>query len=172
MNIHTYEDISKILEENTKLKKEILQNNEQIKNIQNEINRHLFPNISEYFDNKIQIPSNFNILYKELNLYKELEILENLVKYILTYIKNIKYDFLFFLLNTMLLYNNISSFKKILLFGIEKNLETCNVIINNITFWNRKVTLKKFIYLEINNMLKHIENLEDINEIKKIIEDL
>jgi hypothetical protein len=173
MNNHTYEDILKILEENTKLKKEILQNNEQIKTIETKINKQLSPsNYSKYFNNKIQIPNNFNILYTQLNLCKDLEIIENLVKYIFIHIKNIKYDFLYFLLNTLLLYNNISSFKKILLFGIKNNLKTCNVIENNVTFWNHKISLKNFIFLEINNMLENIEKIEDINEIKKIIQNL
>ena len=127
--------------------------------------------ISKYFDdqNIICISNNFDMYYEECNLKKDLDTIEIVVKYIFKHIEKIDYKFLYFLLNTILLYSNFPVFKTIVLFGIENNIKTFNSIKENITDWNNSVTFKEFISLEIDNMIQNIADEEDINEIKKIL---
>jgi hypothetical protein len=67
--------------------------------------------------------------------------------------KDVEYSTLSFIFNTLLYYNNVNVFKNLVLYAIEKNIKSSNIIDGNITIWG-KISFKQFLSHERNTMLK------------------
>ncbi len=111
------------------------------------------------------IDSNFKEQYIYCNRKNNTEEIKNMVKQVFDTKKDFDYLILSFIFNTMLFYGNVNVFKELVLYAIENNVKSINIIDNNITIWD-KINFKEFLLRERTTMLK----LK--NEIQSFIDDL
>jgi hypothetical protein len=111
--------------------------------------------------------SNFTSLYTYYNTVKNTEEIKNMVKQVLTE-KNLDYSLLSFLFNTMLFYNNISTFKELVLYAIQNNIKSKNLITGNLTIWN-SINFKEFLKHEHTSMLESLDK-QSITEVQTFLQ--
>ena len=96
---------------------------------------------------------NFKEQYIYCNQQNNTLEIENMVKKFFEFNKDIDYSILSFIFNTLLYYNNVNVFKNLVLYAIENNIKSTNIIHSNITIWG-KISFKQFLLHERNTMLK------------------
>jgi hypothetical protein len=102
---------------------------------------------------------NFKEQYIYCNQHNNTLEIRNMVKHFFELKKDVDYSILSFIFNTMLFYDNISVFKDLVLYAIENNIKSTNIIHSNITIWG-KINFKQFLHHERSSMLKLNNNIQ------------